>query len=177
MVTERGVDGLSLRTLAAGTGTSTTAVYALFGSKADLLVALFEESFQSFGDAQRGVVPTGRTIDDLAALGRAYWDWALAHPHLYGVMFSQALAGVERTPEQAATAASAIEPLATVVQAGVDHGVLRGDPAVVTFSMWASVHGVVSLILADCAPPDDQVQSDLFDATIRATALGWLAAT
>ncbi len=148
----------------------------MFGSKADLLGALFEEAFQSFGDAQRGVVITGRTVDDLADLGRAYWVWAQAHPHLYGVMFSQALAGVERTPEQAATAASAIEPLAIVVQAGVDQGVLRGDPATITFSLWASVHGVVSLVLADCVPPDDQVQSNLFDATMRATALGWLAA-
>jgi AcrR family transcriptional regulator len=176
MVTERGVDGLSLRALAAGAGTSTTAVYSLFGSKADLLRALFEESFRSFGDAQREVVTTGRTIDDLAALGRAYWAWARAHPHLYGVMFSQALSGIEPTPEQAATAASAIEPLATVVRAGVDNGELRGDPATITFSLWASVHGVVSLTLADCAPPDDHVQSELFDATMRATTLGWLAA-
>src|SRR6478672_3084301 len=62
LVTERGVDGLSLRSLAATTSTSTTAIYALFGGKIGLLGALFDESFDSFGTAQRAVPLSGDTV-------------------------------------------------------------------------------------------------------------------
>src|SRR3954469_7471977 len=84
LVTEEGIAALSLRTLAAKAGTSTTAVYSLFGGKPALLGALFEESFTSFGKSQRAVPITGDALTDLTALGRAYWRWARRHPHLYG---------------------------------------------------------------------------------------------
>jgi len=174
LVTERGVDGLSLRSLAATTSTSTTAIYALFGGKIGLLGALFDESFDSFGTAQRAVPLSGDTVKDLAALGNAYWQWAREHPHLYGVMFGPALAGLERTPEQGAKAEATMEPLATVVGAAVDAGVLMGDRFVITFSIWAAVHGVVSLALADCVPPNDAIQQQLFAATATAIVRGWL---
>jgi AcrR family transcriptional regulator len=173
LVTECGVDGLSLRALAAQTSTSTTAVYALFGGKTGLLGALFDESFDSFGTAQRAVSITGDTVSDLAALGRAYWEWSLENPHLYGVMFGSALAGIERTPAQGAKAAATMQPLAGVVSAGVESGVLVGDPSTITFAVWAAVHGVVSLALADCLPPERAVQLQLFTATAEAIVRGW----
>jgi AcrR family transcriptional regulator len=45
----RGLAALSLRTLAADVGTSTTAVYALFGGKPGLLAALHAEAFARLG--------------------------------------------------------------------------------------------------------------------------------
>src|ERR1700712_4432810 len=145
LVTERGMAALSLRALAADAGTSTTAVYSLFGGKPALLGALFEESFTSFGASQRAVAVTGDTMVDLLALGRAYWAWARQNPHLYGVMFGQVLGGFACTPEQEATAESTIGPLAAAVQSGVESGLLVGDPMTITFAIWAAVHGVVSL--------------------------------
>jgi AcrR family transcriptional regulator len=177
LVTEHGVDGLSLRTLATQSRTSTTAIYSLFGGKTGLLGALFDESFDSFGASQRAVPISGDPVTDLAGLGRAYWDWARLHPQLYSVMFSQALAGVERTPEQAARAEATMQPLAGVVGAAVDSGLLTGDPFTITFSVWAAVHGVVSLALADCAPPDESVRDALFAATAESVVRGWLASS
>ena len=177
LVTEHGVDGLSLRTLAAQSQTSTTAIYSLFGGKTGLLGALFDESFASFGASQRAVPISGDPVTDLAGLGLAYWEWARLHPQLYGVMFSQALAGVERSPEQAARAESTMQPLAGVVGAAVRSGLLTGNPAIITFSVWAAVHGVVSLALADCAPPDEALRTELFTATAEAIVRGWLTSS
>src|ERR1700712_810077 len=127
LVTERGMAALSLRALAAEAGTSTTAVYSLFGGKPALLGALFEESFSSFGASQEAVPVTGDTVTDLLALGRAYWSWAREYPHLYSVMFGQALGGFVCTPEQAATAEATIEPLAGVVRTAVEDGTMLGN--------------------------------------------------
>jgi AcrR family transcriptional regulator len=175
LVTENGMAALSLRTLAADAGTSTTAVYSLFGGKSELLGALFEESFHSFGAAQRAVPVTGDVIVDLLALGHAYWTWAQEHPHLYGVMFSQVLADFARTPEQLAASATTIEPLAGAVAAGVRSGVLVGDPFAITFAIWAAVHGVVSLAMAGCLPGDMIIDEGLFTATAAATVRGFRA--
>jgi AcrR family transcriptional regulator len=175
LVTERGMGALSLRALAADAGTSTTAVYSLFGGKPALLGALYEESFSSFGTSQDAVPVTGDTLTDLMALGRAYWSWARGHPHLYSVMFGQALGGFVCTPEQAATAEATIGPLAAVVRSGVETGVLSGDPMTVTFAIWAAVHGVVSLVMADRGPADEVVRAHLFDATALAVVRGWMS--
>src|ERR1700712_5482552 len=175
LVTERGMGALSLRALAADAGTSTTAVYSLFGGKPALLGALYEESFSSFGTSQDAVPVTGDTVIDLMGLGRAYWSWARAHPHLYSVMFGQALGGFVCTPEQAATAEATIGPLAAVVQSGAATGVLSGDPMTLTFAIWAAVHGVMSLVMAVRGPADEGVRSHLFDATALAVVRGWMS--
>lgn len=174
LVTENGMTALSLRTLAADAGTSTTAVYSLFGGKSELLGALFEESFSSFGAAQRGVPITGDVIVDLAALGHAYWTWAQSHPHLYSVMFSQVLADFARNSEQAIAAVSTIEPLSSAVAAGVRSGHLQGDSSTITFAIWAAVHGVVSLSLAGCLSGELVVDEALFTAAAAATVRGFL---
>ena len=160
--------------LAADAGTSTTAVYSLFGGKPALLGALFEESFSSFGASQEAVPITGDTATDLVALGRAYWSWAREHPHLYSVMFGQALGGFVCTPEQAATAEATIEPLAGVVRSAVEGGTMLGDPMTITYSIWAAVHGVVSLVMAERAPDDEVARAHLFDATAMAVVRGWM---
>ena len=174
IVAENGVAALSLRGLAGEENTSTTAVYSLFGGKPALLSALFEASFAGFGAAQTAVPVTGDTFTDLAALGWCYREWAHLHPHLYGVMFGGVLAGFDPEPEQAATAEATIEPLAAVVRRGVDRGVLRGDPFTITFSIWATVHGLVSLGLVGCAPPEELARP-IFEASTIALVRGWCA--
>ena len=173
-VAVRGAGALSLRALAAEVGTSTSAVYALFGGKPGLLGALFEAAFAGFGAAQRAAPVSGIVLDDLAALGRAYWVWARDHPHLYRVMFGQVLVKFEPTPAQGAASQRTIQPLADAVHAGVESGVFTGDPATITFAIWAAVHGVVSLAMAGFAPMDEAAMAALFDATTAATLRGWL---
>lgn len=173
-VNTAGIAALSLRFLAAQVGTSTSAVYSLFGGKSELLGALYEEAFAQFGAAQRAVPVTGDAVTDFTALGRAYWTWATAHPDLYQVLFSRALGDLEPTPAQAAAAASTIEPLSELVHSAVAGGAMAGDPTAITFAIWAAVHGAVSLVLANCAPDDESTRAQWFDATAGAVIRGWL---
>ena len=170
-----GIGALSLRALAAQVGTSTSAVYSLFGGKPELLAALQAEAFAQFGAAQQAVPVTGDAGTDLTALGRAYWTWARAHPDLYSVLFSGVLGELDPDGAQAAAARDTIAPLSGLVHAAVAAGAMTGEPADITFSIWAAVHGAVSLVLADCAPEAEQRRSELFDATAGAVVRGWLA--
>lgn len=79
LVAEHGPDQLGLRGLAADVDTSTTAVYALFGGKTELLAALAELAAERFAER---LTPT----DDLVALAMTYREAALSAPRLYALM-------------------------------------------------------------------------------------------
>src|SRR5215207_8877238 len=82
-----GAGALSLRTLARDCGTSTTAVYSLFGGKRGLLTALFDDAFGRLGQHLATVRPGADSVEDLVRLATAYRQGALAEPHLFAVMF------------------------------------------------------------------------------------------
>jgi AcrR family transcriptional regulator len=170
-----GLNALSLRTLAAAVGTSTTAVYALFGGKPGLLEALHAEAFSRLG-ARLDAVPVGADpVEDLIALGRAYRDAALAEPHFYEVMFGGAL------PSGTgwwAAAAPAFRPVVELVERAVACGALRPGTQVATvaLALWATVHGLVSLHLRGIRPADGPGPDEVFDQALRAAVSGWLAA-
>jgi len=99
LIAADGPKALSLRKLAADAGTSTTAVYSLFGSKPDLVNALYTEGFRRFGARMAGTALTGDPVEDLVALGSAYRASALADPNLYGIMFTRSVPGFEPSPD------------------------------------------------------------------------------
>ena len=72
-IARTGTEGLSLRTLAADAGTSTSAVYQLFGSRAALLDAVYLRVLEEFNRAQADAPMHGRgppgTGPRLPALG------------------------------------------------------------------------------------------------------------
>ena len=143
MVDAKGPERLSLRDIAADAGTSTSAVYSLFGGKAELLVAVIEHGFASFGAAQEDVEQRG-----LSALGIAYRAWALANPALYRLMFGGAILLTEHCRPDETTTSAAMMPLVRALAARVPEAEVM--PAALT--VWAQVHGAVSLELAGVAP-------------------------
>jgi AcrR family transcriptional regulator len=169
-----GLGALSLRKLAADVGTSTTAVYSLFGGKPALLKALFDEAFRRFGAHLAAAAPTGDPIEDLYRLGLAYRASALDDPHFYEVMFGSARADFIPDAESTALAASTFEPVLDAVRRAIDAGRLRAaEPGDVAVSLWAIAHGMVSLELRGYLPPGAGDPARLFGAAIRATLDGW----
>ncbi|SFQ22347.1 DNA-binding transcriptional regulator, AcrR family [Amycolatopsis arida] len=174
LLSAEGAKALSLRRLAADAGTSTTAVYSLFGSKPELVNALYVEGFRRFAMRLRAVERTGEPVADLVRLGLAYRASALADPHLYAVMFTKAVPGFEPNEEAAALARSTLDPLLETVRAGVAAGVLADtEPEVIAGGCWATVHGLVSLELGGTLPAALR-DPEAFAAALRATATGWL---
>jgi AcrR family transcriptional regulator len=180
-IAEAGVDGLALRSLAAAHGTSTNAVYAMFGGKPGLVAAVLAQATASFTAAQRAVPATDDALADLRELGRAYRSWALAHPALYAVMFGGRVAPQHGCEDPhagpAAEPGDARAPLDELVTRGIESGVLRVAPvAQVATSIWAMVHGLVSLELGLWPDQPREVRDAAYDGHLAAVAKAWAAA-
>ena len=91
LLAAEGPVALSTRRVAQATGTSTTAVYSLFGDKSGLVREMFLEGFERLGVAFAAVPRTDDPVADLLALGAAYRANARANPHLYELMFGRAV--------------------------------------------------------------------------------------
>ncbi|MCP3800411.1 TetR/AcrR family transcriptional regulator [Allokutzneria sp. A3M-2-11 16] len=171
-----GPDGLSLRKLAADAGTSTTAVYSLFGGKPALLRELYLEAFRRFGERLSTVERSGDPIEDLVRLGLAYRESARADPHLYGIMFSTMAPGFEPDADASRQALATLQPLLDMVQAGIDSGRFTGYRAEeIALASWGLVHGLVSLESGGRLPPGIDVAAN-FETVLRAQAHGWCTA-
>ncbi len=174
LISADGPKALSLRKLAADVGTSTTAVYSLFGGKTDLVSALFTEGFRRFGRRMSGVTLSGDPVEDLVRLGVAYRESALADPHLYAIMFTKSVPGFEPAEETSEHARATMAPLEGTIRQAVADGVfLDVPPEVVTVACWGFVHGLVSLELNGNLPEQYTV-STAYETALRVNAAGWL---
>lgn len=156
-----GVDGFSLRAVTSAADTSTSAVYALFGSRDGLVAAVIDDAFASFGAAQLRA-----EADGLTALGRAYRDWALANPVRYRLMFGGALLAC--APEDVPSSDGAIAPLVRTVTALLPQA-NEADVRTRVLAIWAQVHGAVSLQLAGVMP-DGTDWRVVFEAVVATIA-------
>lgn len=170
-----GVDGLSLRVLAAAADTSTAAVYSLFGGKPGLLTALHERAFRRFGQAQEAVGVGDDPVEDLVRLGLAYRASAIADPHGYRIMFGGEIRPADVTPELRQSAADTFLPLLHAVRRCVAEGRLTEVvPAEsIATALWANVHGLVSLELGGFLPPAAGDLAAVFETAVRSTLRGW----
>ncbi|WP_024877920.1 TetR/AcrR family transcriptional regulator [Saccharomonospora piscinae] len=172
LVAEEGPQGLSLRRLASEVGTSTTAVYSLFGSKPALLSELRADGFRRLGDQLRATAPTGDPIADLVRLGTEYRAFALTQRHLYPIMFGDpGMPG--GGPAEDDIAGPVLDPLREAVRAAVATGALPRVPDdMVAGSVWAYAHGMVSFELGR-ALPDGFEYCRAYERGLRATVTGW----
>src|SRR5829696_1449258 len=175
LLSSEGPDALSLRRLAADVGTSTTAVYSLFGGKPALLRAVLAEAVRRFGKHLNSVEPSDDPRDDLWRLAMAYRASALADPHMYAVMFHRRMPAVEPAADLPSDdGVDTFAPLVDAVRRGMAAGRLPdGDPVTVATACWATAHGLVSLEIGGFLPEDAGDPEQLFASTVRAVARGW----
>ncbi|WP_027754703.1 WHG domain-containing protein [Streptomyces synnematoformans] len=140
---------VTLRTLVAGTGVSTMAVYTYFGGLDGLWRALRQEGFARLAARLAAVDTTADAVRDLAALGAAYLVNAVENPDLYRIMFD---AGFDLDDPGAAdeTLHSLVR---TVERATADGRFAAGtDPLELATQSWAAGHGFASLVTAGPLP-------------------------
>jgi AcrR family transcriptional regulator len=168
-VAEGGDGALTVRSGAAAAGTSASAVYALFGSRDELVAAVSAEGFRRFAAHLDAVPRTDDPLADLRALGLAYRDSALDDPHFYRVMFDRAV-------RPSADAPPAVErPTFRVLRDAVAR-LLAGAPdehvEAAAVGLWGLVHGLVSLELAGLLPGDDGERAARYAAALTAVGPG-----
>ncbi|HEX6979802.1 MAG TPA: TetR/AcrR family transcriptional regulator [Alphaproteobacteria bacterium] len=146
-----GPAALSLREVARATGVSQTAPYRHFADKEALLAALaadgFAELLRRMTEAAAGAdAPPER----LQALGRGYVDFALAHPHVFRLMFGPEIPDRRAHPALFAAAAAAEAQLGAAI-AACRRGMPRdaADERTALVAAWSLVHGLATLLIGD----------------------------
>ncbi|MEX2505134.1 MAG: WHG domain-containing protein [Egicoccus sp.] len=143
-----GPAAVTLRGVAADVGATTSAIYALFGSKDGLLAAVHREAFAGLAHELGQVEVVDDPLLELFELGLAYRRSALARPSLYLVMFGRDPRLVPTDPDDVAAAAATLGRLRDAVARAQAADSLPGtDPDGVTLELWALVHGLASLEL------------------------------
>src|SRR5215217_4722179 len=90
IVAEQGIDALSLREVARGAGTTTRAIYSLFGSKDGLLGALGMRAFNLLQREIEALPASDQPSDDLIEVALIFRRFALEHPALFAIAFHHA---------------------------------------------------------------------------------------
>lgn len=149
---------LSLRQLARDVGVSATAVYRHFPDKQALMRALASEGIEQLGQFQQAAADgAANSADAFAATGRAYVRFALAHPALFRLMFSQCEPiGVSIFGEN--LAARMLQDKAAAATGGNPEETRR-----LMIQAWSVVHGLAMLMLDQQLPADDALIDRVID--------------
>lgn len=155
IVDAEGVEGLSLREVARRLRVSHQAPYKHFASRDHLLAEIVSRAFQAFGahlDARprvrRSRAGVGHAAADLAAMGRAYLDYARLYPLQYRLMFGTPLPDPAAHPTMMASAQHAFAMLRDgLKRMHAEEGRVAGSNAIDRDALfvWAALHGMASI--------------------------------
>lgn len=150
VVDTAGADALSLRQLARDLDVSHGASARHFRDKQALLDALAVLGFTRLNAALTDAsTPPGRFPERLAAAGRAYVGFAVAHPAILRVMYS-AKHSADASVELTEASHQGMTGLVNLVAQGQAAGEVRaGSPAEHALVAFAAVHGVATLATDD----------------------------
>ena len=122
-----GIEAVSVRSAAAGAGTSTRAVYALFGSKEGLVQALAQRAYELLMDRVATIPMTGDpSADVIAGAVMGFRTFALDHPDLFRLVFTTQLPRARLTPETNAARMAALRQLTVRIERLQACGFARG---------------------------------------------------
>lgn len=123
LIAAHGVEALSLRAVADAAGTTTRAIYSLFGSKDALVGALGVRAMEWLGREVPAVRVTRDPLADVVEAGLVFRRFAIEHPALFSVAFHRASARSwplfhDAASEAFGTLLARFEPLAARGQLG-----------------------------------------------------------
>jgi len=178
-VTE-GYEGVSMRRVADKIEYSPTAIYVHFADKQELFRELCHRDYARLAEVLQSSAATADPIERLRSIGGIYVEFGVRYPNHYKFMFmtphpGQALDEVDRemhgNPEKDGYAL-----LKWAVQQAIGAGCFRegmDDAELISQTLWASVHGVISLEIAkgcdawvDWRPMPDRAAM-MLDVTLR----------
>lgn len=152
-----GYDGVSMRKVAEKIEYSPTAIYVHFADKEELFRELCHEDFGRLAEIFQSGAGSLDPVERLRHIGRTYVDFGVQFPNHYKLMFMtpHPLEGlndedqeIKGNPEMDAYAF-----LKLSVQQAIDAGCFRDelkDAELISQTLWAAVHGVISLHIAKC---------------------------
>ncbi len=151
-----GLYGVSTRQIAQAVGVSQPTLYAYFASKDEIAAELHARAFRELEARLRVGVRDADTLEAVAAGLRIYLDFGLENPDAYRVAFMiegphgrVAVAGPVDESDVSVPGHTAFDILRRMIADLHRRGLGAGDdPERMAQSVWAGMHGLVSLLIA-----------------------------
>jgi len=175
LVAAHGLDALSLRRVAAQAGTTTRAVYSVYGNKDGLLAALGMRAFELLGAAVAALPGTDDPAADLVAAGvTVFRPFAVGHPSLFRIGMQHQLPAVLLTGDVRAAATQALTGLLARI-ARLEGAGLLGPRTVAqaAFAFHALCEGLAAAELRRGLPPGQE--EPLWRGALAALVAGFAA--
>ena len=150
-----GYDGVSMRKVAEKIEYSPTAIYVHFEDKEDLFHQLCHEDFARLAQVFQSAAMPLDPLERLRFIGKTYVEFGIQYPNHYKLMFmtshppaqlNECDEGIRGNPEMDAYAF-----LKLTVQQAIEARCFREeltDAELLSQTLWAGVHGVISLNIA-----------------------------
>ncbi len=163
MFATEGYEAVTMRRIAEKIEYSPTAIYFHFRDKDALMKELCLTDFLALAHQLTKIAQIKDPIEQLRRTGLAYVDFGLQNPNHYRLMFMTPHPRIEFDGEDAERKGNPEEDayafLKGIISAGIAQGRFRGDlkdVELIAQTVWAGVHGVISLQIAKCN--DDWVE-------------------
>jgi AcrR family transcriptional regulator len=158
-VTE-GYEGVSMRRVAEKIEYSPTAIYVYFADKNELFHELCRQDFARLQEVMQSAEMPADPVERLRQIGRSYIQFGMRFPNHYVFMFMTPHLPQEPDEEDREIMGNPEEDayamLKWAVQEAINARCFRDevqDAELVSQSLWASVHGVISLNIAKGKDP------------------------
>jgi AcrR family transcriptional regulator len=172
-----GVEGVTMRQIAAELGWSPTTAYRYFKNKEEILAAVRAAAFNRFCEViEKATRSSPDPRKSARNVGQAYLGFALENPDAYRMMFDVSQAAVTGNAELAEALARARRSMVAYVAPLIDKGILRGETQALGQMLWASAHGLVMLRLSGIVADDTELRQ-LHEKTMSALVRGGQQAT
>jgi AcrR family transcriptional regulator len=142
-----GYDRVTMRRIAEAIEYSPTTIYNHFEDKDDLVQSLCDEDFARLLGALQAEAAPAEPVEQIRQLGLAYARFGIEYPNHYRFMFMTP-AKFEHIHELSTSGQQAFGLLRSAVERAIASGAFRpGDGDAVAQVLWASLHGVVALLI------------------------------
>lgn len=151
LLVDHGFGKLSMRNIAKRANVTATSIYLHFDNKDDLLLALIEESIEHLKNELAEQIDSSKDfIQQLENLARCYIRFALERPKEYEIIYMVRPEEMPEYPkEKFQQIRSAYELSAEIIERGQREGLIDVDDSLVSaYTLWAQLHGIVSVILS-----------------------------
>ena len=167
-----GVEGVTMRQIAAELDCSPTTAYRYFKNKEEILAAVRAAAFNRFCEVIEEATRSSPDPRQSARnVGQAYLGFALENPDAYRMMFDVSQAAVTGNAGLAEALARARRSMVAYLAPMVDKGLLRGEAQALGQMLWASAHGLVMLRLSGIVADDTELRQ-LHETTMSALVRG-----
>jgi len=171
LLVKYGYNFISMRKIASNAGCALGTIYLYFDNKDILIHSLIDEGFEKMynmllDETRKYEQPDKR----LEVLCKKYISFGLEYPEYYEIMYLLHPERMKRYPkEKFRRARRTFDLVAEILdEVAENRGIMLKDSTLISYSIWASLHGVVTILLARRL--DKRIdQNDFIDNVVQRT--------